>query len=82
MPRYLLELEYESGERLRDIEGSEVPDQQAAMAEADRGIRELIAATIVDRRQDLPMRIIVVDDRGRDVGVITSRDVIPEAWRV
>lgn len=75
MQQYFLHLEYES-HKCEDLDGALFPDANAAMVEARLALKELAAAAIL-REGLLPKRIVVDDDRGNRVGVITTRDLLP-----
>lgn len=72
---YFLHVEYEP-HRCEDVDGASFPDANAAMMEARLALKELVAAAIL--HEDLPpKRIVVDDDRGNRVGVITTRELVP-----
>ncbi len=76
MPRYFLDIEYDH-ELHRDVDGGDYADADAALQEAEKGLRDLLGDAIKQSLSDAPSRILVRDAAGNVVGSISSRDVGP-----
>jgi hypothetical protein len=63
MPKYYLHL-VAGSERIADTVGSEFPDNKAALEEAYRAAREMVAESVLNGDVIQPESIEVVDERG------------------
>lgn len=79
MSIYLLHVIYDGHETVTDTEGAEFEDDFAAIAEAHRGLRELLAFSI-EFASEAPKAIQVVNKEGAEIGMIARRDLIPASW--
>jgi hypothetical protein len=79
MPTYRLHIEYERREKSVDLDGVEFPDEAAALAEAHLGLRELLAAAIMEATEG-PSAIAIEDVEGRHVATVNRLAVIPLSW--
>ncbi len=77
MPRYYLNIR--QGERLlRDPEGIERPDLDAAQVEALDGIRDLLGAAIRQGQDDwLDDALVITDETGRELMTIPFIEALP-----
>jgi hypothetical protein len=82
MPRYFLNIEYENSDNLRDLEGAEFQDIDAALVEADKALRELVSAVISSDRMEAPTSIIILDEAGLRVGQVTTGDLIRKTFQI
>jgi hypothetical protein len=75
MPHYFLHFR-DGSATVKDLEGSELPDLQAAMNEAYEGARELLVSAIRSKGPVGTKRIEVADEGGTVVGTVVLRDLI------
>lgn len=80
MPTYRLHIEYGRGSRCVDFDGVEFLDEAAALAEADLGLRELLAAAIRNEAEG-PTAITVEDSGGHRIAQVTRQQVVPLSWK-
>lgn len=78
MPRFFLNIEYDDGSNLPDVDGGEYAHLDAAMDDARKGLKALICETIDTDDDRVATHIHVVDDAGIARGVATIGDVVPE----
>jgi hypothetical protein len=69
MPRYYLHI-VRDGEAIKDPEGYDLPDLDAAKREAISGAREILSEEVLRGSLSLDEHIEIVDDRGEVVFVI------------
>lgn len=81
MPRYFLHIEHVGRPPVSDEEGATFDDLDAAIAEAEEGLRELLAAAIRDASAPVPYRIQIIDEDGLEVAALLARDYIPQQLR-
>lgn len=74
MPRFYLSLR--DGEFLRDDEGQEFADLDAARDTALRGAREIMAEDIKRGILSLNDRVEITDENGERVATVTFRDAV------
>jgi len=74
MPRYYFHV-YDD-EIACDDEGIELPDQDAAIAEATSGARSLACEQVLKGRLKLHHCVVVADDSGSEFATIRFRDVV------
>jgi hypothetical protein len=75
MRRYFFHLH--NDQTTLDEEGSELPDDSAAIEWAKREVRYMAAASVKDYAHIvLHHRIVVEDEDGREVGTVHFRDVV------
>lgn len=75
MPRYHFNVHNGVGV-VADEEGRELPDVDAARAEAVRGIRSLIAEEVMGGRVDLRGRLDLTDGDGKVLAAIGFADTV------
>ncbi len=75
MPRYRFNIHNGIG-FVEDEEGRDLPDLDAARAEAVKGIRSILTEDVDQGRMDLCGRIEVVDDSGQSVLVIPFEEAV------
>lgn len=75
MPRYFFNVENGFG-FVEDEEGRELPDLEAARAEALKGVRSILAEDVSKGRLDLDGRLDVKDEAGRVVLTISFAEAI------
>jgi hypothetical protein len=81
MPRYYRHILHSDG-LIADPEGIELPDLDAARAEALEGIRDLLAEAIKSGKDDLLNdAIIITGDSGRALMTIPFREGLPPRLR-
>jgi uncharacterized protein DUF6894 len=79
LPRYYLHIR--SGDQTAlDDEGTDLPDLQAARADALVAARELFAAGIKSARDPLPKSIVIADKAGKELGEVRLKDVLPASF--
>ncbi|MBX4871403.1 hypothetical protein HJA89_00490 [Rhizobium bangladeshense] len=61
-----------------DPEGSEFPDLQAALHEANESLRELVAHALVSKQSSVPLGIQVFDEDGNLAVEVDIDAVIPQ----
>jgi hypothetical protein len=82
MPLFYLHIRQGDGRILEDPDGSDVPDINAARAEAIEGIRDLLAAAIKRGDDDvLNESIIITDNAGRELMTIPYVEALPPRLR-
>lgn len=77
MPRYFFQLN-EGNDVTEDIDGSELPDLEAARHYAVRAARELLAHAILWDRALPPESIAVLDEDGRILLTVFTAEVLPD----
>jgi hypothetical protein len=81
MPRYYLHIQ-QGDQLLRDTDGIECPNLEAARAEAVAGIRDILAAAIKRGADDgLDDAIVIADESGRELITILFREALPPRMR-
>ena len=75
MPHYYFNVRNGIG-YVQDDEGKEMPDLDAARAEAIKGARSIIASEVLEGRLDLEGAIEVADSGGQRVLRITYREAV------
>lgn len=75
MPQFFLHLHNGMG-LVRDEEGSELPDLQAAREKAISGIRSILSDEVRTGRLSLAGRVEIVDAEGRSLAVIAFAEAI------
>jgi hypothetical protein len=75
MPRYFFHVR-EGAELSRDREGQELPDTDAARAEAIRAGREILGEKLLHGGSLAHRQIEIADETGRVVDVVNGRDVL------
>jgi hypothetical protein len=75
MPHYRFNIHNGNG-LTRDEEGRELPDSEAARAEALEGIRSILAEDVLQGRLDLHGRIEVMGEREELLFVISYADAL------
>ena len=80
MPRFFLHLK--SGDALiEDIEGSELPNPEAARKQALWGAREMLADTIRGGDDLRVEAFVIVDEQGRQLVSVPVTEVLPPRIR-
>jgi hypothetical protein len=64
-----------------DSDGVELPDLAAALEEALRSARDILAESIRSARKDAPDCLIVADAKGRELATVPLTDVLPKNLR-
>ena len=67
-------------ERIEDEEGSELPDIEAARAEALESARQLWAAAILSGRNLSRHRFEIADEQGNVVHLVRFVEALPFSW--
>jgi hypothetical protein len=81
MPRYYRHIRQDNG-FIEDPEGIELPDLDAARAEALDGIRDLLAEAVKSGKDDLlDDAIIITNDSGQELMTIPFREGLPSRLR-
>lgn len=80
MPNFYLHLELE-GRLVEDPDGSELPDLNAARAEALAAARDLWAAAIIKGEDLSDRRFIIFDEHGTEHVAFAFIDALPEGLR-
>lgn len=75
MPVFFLHVS-EGGELIRDPDGSELVDLTAARTEAIRAARSLLGAAVLAGRLPLDHAIIVADEHGGELLVLTYAESV------
>lgn len=75
--RYFFQI-VERTDTIDDSEGMDLPDLASALKEADTGARDLLAAAIVERREEVPNAVIVRDDSGHALATVKLKDLIAQ----
>lgn len=75
MARYYFHMRDANG-RIRDEEGVDLPDIEAARAEAMRGARSIIGHDVLAGRLDLSGAIEVVDEAGQEIHALAFVDAV------
>ena len=75
MPRYHLHIHCD-GEVIKDDEGGEFVDEDAAVKEAVRSIRSLVCGDVVGGALDLDLSIEIRDDRDARLQEVVFEDAI------
>jgi hypothetical protein len=67
------------GAVVEDPDGTDLPDLDAAMQEAEGALREIVAAAIKSGDDDtVPDAIIVADGSGQEIRRLSASSVIPQ----
>ena len=74
MPRFFFHIQDHA--LVRDDEGMELPDAEAARAEAMRGIRAMICDQVLQGRLALHHRVEIEDDTGAKVAALAFADAV------
>jgi len=77
MPRYFFQ--QRTGTSItEDLEGSDLPDLEAARAYAQSAIREILAECIRFSHDRLPDSIVILDDDGNEIGRVFLEECLPK----
>lgn len=76
MPRFYMHIE-DWPDRIEDLEGSELPDHEAARREVLSAARQLWAAAILDGRDLSGRSFIVTDETGNVVLTMAFKEALP-----
>ena len=74
MPRYFIHID----ELDTDPEGTELPDLDAALREARLAAREMLAASIKQGRDDVPLLFFIADEGGRVLKTVHITEALPK----
>lgn len=74
---YFFEIEFVDGSRCDDIEGATYPAIEAAIEEAQFGLRELIAAAVKGNSSNAACAIRLVTEHGDVLAKVVVNDVMP-----
>jgi hypothetical protein len=80
MPRFHISL-HRAGQRPSDAAAIDCADFAAVRDEATRSARELVMNAVETGTDDVPDRVVVIDDSGREVLVVRLIDVVPHSLR-
>jgi hypothetical protein len=70
-----------TGERVdRDTDGAEMPNLEAARAEALQSAREILADAIKGAKSDLLDCLVIADEKGRELATVSLKDALPKGW--
>ena len=75
MPTFFFHLR-DGGELIEDPDGSDLPDLDAARAEAIAGAREAVAEGVRAGKPVLGRSVEIADGAGRVLATVTARDVL------
>ncbi|WP_156667152.1 DUF6894 family protein [Rhizobium bangladeshense] len=76
MPIYYFHIRH-ADRVVHDPEGSELPDLQTALHEANESLRELVAHALVSKHSSVPLGIQVFDENGNLAVEVDIDGVIP-----
>jgi hypothetical protein len=76
MPRYYLHIRDEEGRLVEDPDGSELPDLEAARAEALTGARAVLAEKVRAGELIGDQRFEITDEAGTVLTIIPMKDVL------
>ncbi|NOJ40336.1 DUF6894 family protein [Bradyrhizobium australiense] len=77
MARFYFHLR-EMDQLVTDDEGVELPDQSAALREAQRGARDLLADAIKTGKDTVPDAFVIADEQGREIATLLFETVLPK----
>jgi hypothetical protein len=80
VPRFFFHVR-KGGSLIRDDEGTEAQNLEAAKEMALQSTRELLADEIKAGATDPIQSIIVADDSGNELLTITARDILPDSLK-
>lgn len=80
MPRFRISL-HRPGLTPFDDGGVDFANLEAARDEAIRSAREIVMSAVQTGTDDLPDRVVVTDDSGRELLVVRLIDVVPRSLR-
>jgi hypothetical protein len=70
-----------TGERVdRDTDGAEMPNLEAARAEALQSAREILAEAIKAAKSDLLDCLVIADEEGQELATVSLKDALPKGW--
>jgi hypothetical protein len=70
-----------TGERVdRDTDGAEMPNLEAARAEALQSAREILADAIKAAKSDLLDCLVIADEEGQELATVSLKDALPKGW--
>jgi hypothetical protein len=81
MPRYFFQ-QRAGGSILEGLEGSDLPDVEAAGAYAHSAIKEILAECIRYSRNDFPDSIVIVDHEQNEIGKVLLEQCLPARLRL
>jgi len=64
---------------IEDPEGTDLPDETAALDEAVQSVRLLVADALAQGRKPTGRALIVADEQGREIDLVRFRDVVSAA---
>jgi Mg-chelatase subunit ChlI len=82
MPRYFFHVRGADGEISRDIEGQDLPDLDAAKAEAVNSHREMLSEHLLHGGSRSQCEIAIAGQDGDVLAVVTAKDVLLHRGRV
>jgi hypothetical protein len=80
MPRFHISL-HRAGQPLPFATGVDFADFDEARDEADKSAREILMSAVATGDEDVPDRVVVSDDAGRELVTVRLIDVIPRSLR-
>jgi hypothetical protein len=70
-----------TGERVdRDTDGAEMPNLEAARAEALQSAREILAEAIKAAKSDLLDCLVIADEEGQELATVSLKDALSKGW--
>ena len=80
MPRFFIN--YQSGDLIaKDDEGHDYPGLEEARSAAEASARELLADNIRSATPNALDAVIITDESGVELMMISARDVLPKSWK-
>jgi hypothetical protein len=80
MPRFFIN--YQSGDLIaKDDEGQDYPGVEEARSAALASARELLADNIRSASRNALDAVIITDEGGVEVMMISAKDVLPKSWK-